>query len=156
MISRRGRALSRKSASRGGVDRMAESEEFDFVIVGSGGGSVPAALLMAEQGRTALIVEKQAKIGGSTAFSGGTIWIPDNDLLNAGSDPDSPDRAHTYFADVVGEVGPASSLARRDAFIRNGTRMLRFLEQQGMIFVHAHWPDYYDSRPGGIAEGRSL
>ncbi len=133
-----------------------QGDEFDFVIVGSGGGSVPAALVMHEQGKRVLIVEKLDKIGGSSAFSGGVIWIPDNDHLNAGGGEDSHQRSRTYLDGLIGDVGPASSPARRDAFIRNGAEMVRFLERQGMKFLHAHWPDYYDSRPGGIAQGRSL
>jgi len=129
---------------------------YDFIIVGSGGGSVPAALVMQEQGKRPLIIEKQPVIGGSSAFSGGVIWIPNNDRLNEESGNDSPERARTYFDAVVGDSGPASSPRRRDAYIRHGTEMVRFLERQGMQFIHAHWPDYYDTRPGGLAEGRSI
>ena len=50
---------------------------YDFIIVGSGGGSVPAALVMQEQGKRPLIIEKQPVIGGSSAFLGGVIWIPE-------------------------------------------------------------------------------
>jgi len=136
---------------------MAEQEEnFDFVIVGSGAGSVPAALVLHERGQRALIIEKQAVIGGSTAFSGGVIWIPNNDHLNADGGNDSPMRARTYLDGLVGDAGAASSVERRDAFIRYGTEMVRFLERHGMKFLHAHWPDYYDNRPGGSPEGRSL
>ncbi len=130
--------------------------DFDFIIVGSGAASVPAALSMKSQGKRALIIEKQPVIGGSTAFSGGVIWIPDNDHLNAAGGEDSPERARTYLDGLIGEVGPASTPQRRDAFIRNGTLMVRFLERYGMQFMHARWPDYYDDHPGGIAQGRSL
>jgi 3-oxosteroid 1-dehydrogenase len=134
----------------------APDNEFDFVVVGSGGGSVPAALVMHEAGKRVLIVEKQAKIGGTSAFSGGVIWIPNNHILNDAGGGDSHKRSREYIDGLIGEVGPASSLERRDAYIRYGADMIRFLEAQGMKFLHAHWPDYYDSRPGGIAEGRSL
>jgi 3-oxosteroid 1-dehydrogenase len=131
-------------------------ETYDFVIVGSGGGSVPAALVMKHHGLEPLIVEKQAKIGGTSAFSGGVIWIPNNHLLNDEGGGDSHQRSREYLDGLIGEVGPASTQARRDAFIRHGARMVEFLEAQGMKFVHAHWPDYYDNRPGGIAEGRLI
>jgi 3-oxosteroid 1-dehydrogenase len=135
---------------------MASEDTYDFVIVGSGGGSVPAALVMKERGFEPLIVEKQNKIGGTSAFSGGVIWIPNNHLLNDEGGGDSHARSREYLDGLIGEVGPASTQARRDAFIRHGAEMVEFLEGQGMQFVHAHWPDYYDSRPGGIAEGRSI
>jgi 3-oxosteroid 1-dehydrogenase len=111
---------------------------------------------MHEAGKRVLIVEKQAKIGGTSAFSGGVIWIPNNHILNDAGGGDSPERSREYLDGLIGDVGPASSIERRDAYIRYGADMVRFLEKQGMKFLHAHWPDYYDSRPGGIADGRSL
>ncbi|MEO6717023.1 MAG: FAD-binding protein [Novosphingobium sp.] len=134
-----------------------QSNEFDFVVVGSGGGSVPAALVMHEAGKRVLIIEKQSKIGGTSAFSGGVIWIPNNHHVNDEGGGDSHERSRTYLDGLIGETGgPGASPERRDAYIRHGADMIRFLEKQGMKFLHAHWPDYYDSRPGGIAEGRSL
>jgi 3-oxosteroid 1-dehydrogenase len=136
---------------------MAEDDdEFDFIIIGSGAASVPAALVMNAHGKRALIIEKQPVIGGSTAFSGGVIWIPNNDYLNAEGGNDSYERARTYLDALIGDVGGASSPQRRDAFIRNGTEMVRFLQGHGMKFMHAHWPDYYEDHPGGTSQGRSL
>ncbi len=132
------------------------AQAFDFIIVGSGAACVPASLLIKRQGKSVLIVEKQDVIGGSSAFSGGVIWIPNNDHVNAAGGNDSPQKARTYIDAVVGDVGPSTSSARKDAFIRNGSEMVKFLEQNGMRFLHANWPDYYDSAPGGIATGRSL
>ena len=134
----------------------ADEDEFDFVIVGSGAASVPAGLVMKSRGKRALIIEKQPVIGGSSAFSGGVIWIPNNDHLNAEGGNDSCERARTYLDGLIGEVGAASSPQRRDAFLRNGAEVVRFLERFGMKFLHAHWPDYYDDHPGGISQGRSL
>jgi 3-oxosteroid 1-dehydrogenase len=136
----------------------AQDREYDFVVVGSGGGSVPAALVMHEAGKRVLIVEKQAKIGGTSAFSGGVIWIPNNHLLNDEGGGDSPERSREYLDGLIAANGAAAGATpeRRDAFIRYGADMVRFLEAKGMKFLHAHWPDYYDSRPGGVAEGRSL
>jgi 3-oxosteroid 1-dehydrogenase len=136
---------------------MATREEtYDFVIVGSGGGSAPAALVMKEAGKRVLIIEKEAKIGGTSAFSGGVIWIPNNHIINDAGGGDSHERSRTYLDSVIGEVGPASTPARRDAFIREGAAMIQFLEDKGMKFIHAHWPDYYDTFPGGMATGRAL
>ncbi|TAL03660.1 MAG: FAD-binding protein [Rhodospirillaceae bacterium] len=135
---------------------VAQEETFDFIIVGSGGGSVPAALVMKERGKSVLIIEKQTQIGGTSAYSGGVIWIPNNDHLNAAGGNDSHERSRTYFDTMIGPPLPSSSYARRDAWIREGAEMIRFLERKGMKFVHAHWPDYYCERPGGILDGRSL
>jgi 3-oxosteroid 1-dehydrogenase len=134
----------------------AREETYDFVIVGSGGGSAPAALVMKEAGKRVLIIEKEPMIGGTSAFSGGVIWIPNNHILNAAGGADSPERSRTYLDAVVGEPGPASTPARKEAFIREGAEMVRFLERKGMKFGLARWPDYYDDYPGGSVEGRAL
>jgi 3-oxosteroid 1-dehydrogenase len=133
-----------------------QEETYDFIIVGSGGGSAPAALVMHEAGKRVLIIEKEAMFGGTSAYSGGVIWIPNNHIINDAGDGDSHERSRTYLDSVIGEVGPASTPARRDAFIRDGAGMITFLEGLGMKFEHAHWPDYYDTAPGGLATGRSL
>jgi 3-oxosteroid 1-dehydrogenase len=134
----------------------ADTETYDFIIVGSGGGSAPAALVMKAAGKRVLIIEKESMIGGTSAYSGGVIWIPNNHIINDAGDGDSHERSRKYLDSVIGEVGPASTPARRDAFIREGAEMIRFLEDKGMKFVHAHWPDYFDNFPGGMATGRSL
>lgn len=128
----------------------------DFIIVGSGGGSTPAALWMHEQGKSVLIIEKEAMIGGTSAYSGGVIWIPNNHILNNAGGGDSHARSREYLDGLIGGTLPSSTLEKRDAWIRYGNRMITFLESLGMKFRHAHWPDYYDDRPGGITQGRSL
>ncbi len=133
-----------------------DANEYDFVIVGSGGGSTPAALWMHEQGKSVLIVEKESMIGGTSAYSGGVIWIPDNHILNDNGGNDSIERSREYLDGIIGEFMPSSTPEKRNAWIRNGASMITFLESIGMEFRHAHWPDYYDNRPGGIAQGRSL
>src|SRR5580698_305653 len=92
-------------------------ESFDVVIVGSGGGGIVAALAAAAAGQRAVILEKQQYLGGSTAMSGGVIWIPNNPLMKAEGVPDSYDEGLLYFRSVVGEPDQASSMARREAFL---------------------------------------
>jgi 3-oxosteroid 1-dehydrogenase len=133
-----------------------QAEIYDFIIVGSGGGSTPAALLMHEQGKSALIIEKNDMIGGTSAYSGGVIWIPNNHLLNESGGGDSHEHSREYLDGIIGEFTPSSTAEKRDAWIREGPQMIRFLQRLGMEFRHAHWPDYYDDRPGGIVDGRSL
>jgi 3-oxosteroid 1-dehydrogenase len=136
---------------------MAFDEIFDFVIVGSGAGSVPAALWLKTIGKTAVILEKTDKFGGSTSTSGGVIWAPDNMLMKREGVPDSEEQALTYFDAVVGDVGPASSLARRKAFLAGVNEATQFLEKQGLPFFRPDgYSDYYDEKPGGVARGRTL
>lgn len=132
--------------------------EYDLVIVGSGGGSMCAALAAKDQGKHAVILEKQAKVGGSTAYTGGVWWIPNNPLMHRAGVPDSLEKARQYLDSVVTYHGPGSSKARREVYLKVGPEMVLFLERQGMKFRRPAepWPDYYDDLPGGSAESRSL
>ncbi len=132
-------------------------ESFDLVIVGSGGGSMCAALVAKQWGKRALIVEKQSLVGGSTGYSGGVWWIPNNKVMMRAGSHDSLEDARRYFDSAVTYHGPGSSPARRETFLRQGPKMVDFLERAGMKFVYADgWSDYYDDRDGGKARGRSL
>lgn len=140
---------------------MAEPDlaaEYDLVIVGSGGGSMAAALVAKTLGKSVAILEKQALVGGSTAYSGGVLWVPDNPLLSEAGIADSLDKSRQYFDSVVSYDSPAVTPERRDAFLKAGPRMVAFLRDIGMKFRRPYddWPDYYDEMPGGLAEGRSL
>ncbi|REG58466.1 3-oxosteroid 1-dehydrogenase [Paraburkholderia sp. BL6669N2] len=130
---------------------------YDFVVVGSGGGSMCAALACKTAGKEALIIEKQSKVGGSTGYSGGVWWLPNNHVMRRHGVRDSYERARQYFDAAVTYQGPGTSPARREAYLRTGPKMAEFLEQQGMQFVYADgWSDYYDTLPGGEPRGRSL
>ncbi len=132
-------------------------DSFDFVIVGSGGGSMCASLLCKSRSKRALIAEKQAKVGGSTGFSGGVWWLPNNPVMKRAGALDSFERARTYFNAVAEYRGPGSSEARRDAFLKTSPDLVNFLESAGMQFRYADgWSDYYDTLPGGEPRGRSL
>src|SRR5436309_2518869 len=97
--------------------------DYDVVIVGSGGGGMVAALTAADAGASALVIEKQDLIGGSTCMSGGIVWVPDNPVMKTDGIPDSYDAAMRHFEAVVGDVGPASSHERRHAFVTAGPAM---------------------------------
>jgi 3-oxosteroid 1-dehydrogenase len=107
---------------------MAEEWDYttDVVVVGSGGGLV-AALVAADEGLEALVIEKQERVGGSTAMSGGVAWIPNNPVILAGGVDDSYEDGMRYFDAVVGDVGPASSRERRHAYLTEGPAMVSFL-----------------------------
>ena len=92
----------------------------DLVIIGSGGGGMVAALAAADAGASALVLEKQELIGGSTCMSGGILWVPNNPVMRADGVKDSYEDAMAHFEAVVGDVGPASSTERRHAFLTAG------------------------------------
>jgi 3-oxosteroid 1-dehydrogenase len=129
----------------------------DLVIVGSGGGGMVAALAAAGAGADALVLEKQERFGGSTAMSGGIVWVPDNPVMRAAGMADSYEDAMVHFETVVGDVGPASSFERRHAFLTAGPEMVTFLQQQGVLFTYCDgYSDYYSSAKGGHEVGRGI
>jgi 3-oxosteroid 1-dehydrogenase len=134
------------------------AETFDIVIVGSGGGAVPAALVAKTHGKSAAIIEKQAVFGGSTSFSGGVWWVPDNPLLAEAGIADSYAQGRLYLDSLNPTPDKASSRERTDAFLKAAPRMVEFLRSFGMKFRRPYdlWPDYHDELPGGLPEGRSL
>jgi 3-oxosteroid 1-dehydrogenase len=137
------------------LDRL--GSEFDLVVVGSGAGSICAALVAKALGKRSVILEKQAKVGGSTAISGGVLWTPFNSLMAKDGIPDSYERARRYFDSVVTYEGPGTSSARREAFLKLGPPMVEFLRERGMQFFRPEgWSDYYDDRPGGEPRSRCL
>jgi len=134
-------------------------ETYDFVVVGSGGGSMCAGLVMRQAGKSVLILEKTDLIGGSTAKAGGVMWIPNNRFMAPAGVPDSFEQAATYLDSVVGDAGdaPGATRERRLTYLREAPEMLEFLIAQGIRFQrNPYWPDYYDDRPGGSEAGRTV
>lgn len=133
-------------------------ETADFVIVGSGGGSMAASLYLKSIGKEPLILEKTDKLGGSTAMSGGVLWIPNNHLLARKGIKDNHEMARAYMDATIGnDAGPGASPERKEAYLRNGPEMVKWLEDQGMVWLHTEgWSDYYDDRAGGVTRSRSL
>jgi 3-oxosteroid 1-dehydrogenase len=133
-------------------------EVADFVIIGSGGGSMAAALYLKSVGKEPIILEKTDRIGGSTAMSGGVLWIPANPLMAREGVPDSIEAGRRYMDATIGmDAGPGASPARKDAYLRTGPEVIEFLEGQGMKFIRTEgWADYYDDREGGCTRSRSI
>ena len=135
------------------------NKTYDFVVIGSGAGSMVAGMIMRRAGKSVLILEKDPLVGGTTARSGGIMWIPNNPVMKADGVQDSHDKALTYLNAVVGdpEDSPGSTLQRRSTFVSEAPKMVEFLVEQGLKFRRIKsWPDYFDELPGGIAVGRTL
>jgi len=138
---------------------MAQIEpEYDLVIIGSGAASVPAALVARKAGASVIILEKEPKIGGSTALSGGVIWIANNNIMKRAGLTDSYEAGLEYLNACAGEPQPGSTMERREAYIAEGSRVIDFLEGYGMKLKAAKaYSDYHESEyPGAVGGGRSL
>ena len=134
-------------------------ETFDFVVVGSGGGSMCAGLVMRAAGKSVLILEKTELVGGTTARSGGVMWIPNNPFMKRAGIEDSFDKAATYLESVSGDQtdAPGASRERRRTYLTEAPVMVEFLGSQGVKLTRVtEWPDYYDERPGGSVPGRTV
>jgi len=134
-------------------------ENFDFVVVGSGGGSMCAGLVMRSSGKSVLILEKTDLVGGITARSGGVMWIPNNPFMRRDGVEDSTDKALAYLDAAIGAAAdaPGATPARRRRYVTEAPRMIEFLVGQGVKLTRvSSWPDYYDELPGGSAPGRTV
>ena len=131
------------------------AQEFDVVVVGSGAAGMVAALTAAHQGLTAVVLEKAAHFGGSTARSGGGVWIPNNEILKRDGVTDTADAARTYLHTIVGDVVPAEKI---DTYLQRAPEMLSFVLKHTplkMCWVPGY-SDYYPEQPGGRPGGRSI
>ncbi|GGY09653.1 FAD-dependent oxidoreductase [Streptomyces tanashiensis] len=128
---------------------------YDVVVVGSGAAGMAAAITARLRGLTALVVEKTEAYGGSTALSGGAIWVPDNFHLDEAGLGDTPEKARAYLDATVGDRVPA---ARKDAYVTHGPQMVRELHDRTDVrFVYTPgYSDYYPERLGGYPQGRSV
>jgi 3-oxosteroid 1-dehydrogenase len=134
------------------------AQTYDLVIVGSGAASMSAGLVARRAGKSVIVLEKAEMIGGSTALSGGVMWIPNSPTMKRAGYSDSYEAAREYLDACLGEPTLGSSSARREAFLKEGPRAVEFVETLGMPL---HYPpgysDYYENeRPAGLADGRSL
>lgn len=129
--------------------------EFDTVVVGSGAAGMTAALTAAKRGLSAVVLEKADRFGGSTARSGGGIWIPNNEVLARDGVRDSDEDARAYLASIVGE---GASAERQLAYLDRGPEMLSFVLANSPLRLRwvAGYSDYYPEQPGGRPRGRSV
>ena len=132
-------------------------ESADLVVIGSGGGALAAALTASRSGLSVIVLEKGTKFGGSTAMSGGILWLPGNPVMRRTGNHDTIEAGRAYLDGLIGADDPASTPARREAFLRAIEPMVTMLEAEGMRFYACGgYSDYYDERPGGHAAGRAI
>lgn len=134
-------------------------ETVDFIVVGSGAAAFSGALKMRSCGKQVVVLEKSDLVGGTTARSGGVMWIPNNRFLKRDGIADSFEQAKQYLDTLAAEAGdaPGSTPARREQFLHKAPEMIDFLVDQGIKLDRVpYWPDYYDEKPGALEVGRCV
>lgn len=134
---------------------MSWDHTFDLIVIGSGAAGMSAAIRAHDLGRRVVIVEATDQYGGSTAISGGVVWIPDNPQLPSRGIQDSREDSLTYLKHITaGEV----SDARLEAYVDESKRVLAYLEAHAHFQLDAleEYADYYPEAPGGKPGGRSM
>ena len=128
---------------------------FDVVVVGSGAAGMVAALTAAHQGLSTVVVEKAPHYGGSTARSGGGVWIPNNEVLQRDGVKDTAAEARKYLHAIIGDVVPAEKI---DTYLDRSPEMLSFVLKNSPLKLCwvPNYSDYYPETPGGKATGRSV
>lgn len=127
-------------------------EDYDIVVLGTGAAGLTAAITAHECGARVAIFEKSELVGGTSAWSGGQVWIPDNRQMAELGKTDSADAAFTYLMSMSnGLIDPA--IAR--TFVETGPEMVAFLEQRSPVrfIAVADFPDYHPEQPGACREG---
>ena len=130
-------------------------QEYDVVVVGSGAAGMVAALTAAHQGLSTVVVEKAPHYGGSTARSGGGVWIPNNEILTRDGVQDTAEAARTYLHTIIGDVVPAEKI---DTYLKRGPEMLSFVLANSPLKLCwvPGYSDYYPETAGGKPTGRSV
>ena len=134
---------------------MPASDAYDVVVIGAGAGGMTAAAVAAAEGLRVLVIEKSECVGGTTAWSGGMVWIPANAKMKQAGLEDSLSDAANYLAATVPEPENADL---REVFLARGPEAVEYLEANTEVRLQPvkTYPDYYPEKPGATAGGRVL
>ena len=129
--------------------------EFDFVAIGSGAAGMSAAIGAHDQGSSVVILEASPKYGGSTAISGGVVWVPNNPQLPSRGIEDSREKSLEYLRHIT--AGRVSD-DRLVAYVDDSLRIYNYYMDKTHVRLDAleEYSDYYPEDPGGVRGGRSM
>ena len=130
-------------------------KKVDLLVIGSGAGGLSAAVTAAHLGLKVLVLEKEAQYGGTTAWSGGWMWIPRNPLAVAAGLVEDLDKPLSYLRH---ELGARFDEARATAFLVAGPRMVEFFRSKTALqFIDGNAiPDFHGNTPDAALGGRSI
>lgn len=134
------------------MSTVSSTAEFDVVVVGSGGAALTGAHLAAKAGLSTAVVEKTARLGGTSAYSGGACWLPGSTVQQRAGLADSTESARTYLGSVLDEP----DAAKVEAFLDRAPTLVDELEADPALeFEWIPFPEYF-SAPGRVGFGRSV
>lgn len=138
-----------------GASKSAWDEEFDVIVVGSGAAALSSSIAAAVAGARVLVLEKADQLGGTSAWSGGQWWIPNNHHMSGLGLDDSREEALSYIRNVAN--GRLHSPELVEVFVDTAPHVVKFLEEHSPLkmYVATDDADYYDS-PGFKRSGRCL
>lgn len=137
------------------ADGSDNTYECDALVVGSGAAGLSAAVTAGHHGLNVLVVEKEPRFGGTTARSGGWLWIPGTSLARSWGIVEREEQARTYLRH---EAGNSFDAARVDAFLTAGPEAVDFFTTKTAVRfdMPLTFPDYHAEAPGGAQGGRSM
>ena len=137
------------------LSQVGNDDTFDVVVIGAGGAGMSSALFATLKGARVLLVESTEYLGGTTALSAGTSWVPGTDKGLKVEPRDTLERAKTFLNNAVGDRAEQSL---RDAFVDNGAKAVALLEAQTDVHyqVRALHPDYLSELEGSVLRGRAI
>ncbi|WP_292672140.1 FAD-dependent oxidoreductase [Nocardioides sp.] len=131
-------------------------QQYDVVVVGSGGGAMTAAVLAAKAGLRTVVIEKTAYLGGTSAYSGGACWLPGSQVQQRAGIPDSTQGARDYLAAILEDPDAGFNAGKVEAFLTHSPELVAELESDpGLDFEWLPFSEYYDA-PGRVPMGRSI
>ena len=132
-----------------------ETKLVDVLVIGTGASGMATAVTAASQGLDVLVVDKQPQFGGTTARSGGWLWIPGTHLAQEQGITEPPGAAKAYLKH---EATTHYDEKRVDAFLENGPKAIQFFTSQTPLRFDLPpvFPDYHAEAPGGLPGGRSM
>ncbi len=140
---------------KNGLDGLKDGTEFDLVVIGAGGAGLSAAVFAAIDGAKVLVVERTEFVGGTTAWSAGTTWVPGTHHAAHVNPNDTLADVTTYLNHAVGTQALA---ALREAFLQHGAEAVAKIEAQSSMKYRPYpkHPDYISDLPGSTLNGRAL